>query len=96
MLYDELTPFEEAPTCPNEDCKAGMKLLRNSRFENLKQERLRYECPHCHYRMTITTRNNLRIDMAIAIGFLSVLIAFALGVLYEYGFLFATKAIVHA
>lgn len=96
MLYDELTPFEEAPRCPNEDCQAGMKLLRNSRFENLKQEILRYECPYCHYRMTITTRNNRRIDFAILGGTLAVFFAFALGVIVEFNLLNTFKAIVHA
>ena len=73
-----------------------MKLLRNNRFEDFSQERIRYECPHCHYRMTITTRNNLRMDLAILGGTLAVTLSVAVGMILEYNFLNTLKLIIHA
>jgi hypothetical protein len=46
--------------------------------------------------MTITTRNNRRIDFAILGGTLAVFFAFALGVIVEFNLLNTFKAIVHA
>jgi hypothetical protein len=94
MLYDEVFPLPDDPACPNENCHAGMNLLRNSRKENMSQAMLRYECPHCHYRMTITTRNNRRINSAIAIGELCVIASIALGIAIEYFTLLANHLIV--
>lgn len=64
MLFDHLHPLKDAPRCPNEDCQAEMILRRSPRREDMTQTRLKYECPYCHRRMEITTRNNERIGYA--------------------------------
>jgi len=81
MLYDRLRPLTDNPICPK--CSDEMEFTSKERHEDGTFRVLKYECPTCHTRERITTRNNARVDAMWVIGSYGVLLGFVVGLAVE-------------